>query len=118
MGVRLSGPETARPTSFRQLGRHVAPRYTQFYNSHTEGHTDQMRRLKCARETRDLTLADTAASDTVRMLLTGTDIEIFSTSPRKLRGRNRRKEAGKVSMSSVVRFGTGETPVKHKLKPE
>jgi hypothetical protein len=44
-----------------------------------------MRCLKCARETRDLTLADTAASVIVHMSLTGTNIEIFSALPRKLK---------------------------------
>jgi hypothetical protein len=64
------------------------------YRGHTEGHKDQVRHNKCARETKDLYPADTAASVTVCMSLTCTVIEIFSTSSRRNSYRKGFEESG------------------------
>ena len=66
--------------------------------SRTKGYTDPVRHIKCARETRDLTPADTAMSVTVRMSLTSAISKLFSTSSRRT---YRLKEAGNGLRSSV-----------------
>jgi hypothetical protein len=82
-GRGLVGPKPPEPRPFGGWAATWRRDTRGFYSGHTEGHTDHVRRNKCAREMRDLTLADTAALVTVRMSLTCADIEIFSTSPRK-----------------------------------
>ena len=94
---RVSGPEPFGPRRFRCWAATRRRDTRAFGTNHREGHKDPVRHIKCARETRDLT-TDTAMSVTVRMSLTNTISELFSTSSRRT---YRLKEAENGLRSSV-----------------